>query len=432
MASSPMNRFLHHSIYRKVNWRILPILFTAYIFAYLDRINVSFAKLQMLNDLKFSETIYGLGAGVFFIGYTLVEIPSNILLNKYGARRWIARILISWGIISIAMIWVKTPTMFYLLRFLLGVAEAGFFPGIIYYLSRWYPEHYRGRIYTIFMTAIAVSGIFGGPISGAILHYMSDIGGLYGWQWLFILEAAPAVLIGIIIIFYLDDSINAAKWLTSAEKEILIANLTPAKNTSTVHIRLQQLVQNRNLWHLALIYFCLSTGLYGVGFWLPTIIKSYGVKSDFSIGLLSAFPYLLAMISMLSLGKSSDKYNERIYHLSITVAIAAASLIVLLTIKSNLFLSILCLSIANAGIISAIALFWTLPTQAFNGVTAAVSIAFINSCGNIAGFVAPYLFGLLKDLYGSIIGGMHYIISMLFIGCLLILLYKFSNKCKQI
>jgi len=423
-----MNKPLHHAIYQKVNWRLLPILFSAYIFAYLDRINVSFAKLQMLSDLKFSETIYGLGAGVFFIGYTLVEIPSNILLNKYGARRWIARILISWGIISIAMIWVKTPTMFYLLRFLLGVAEAGFFPGIIYYLSRWYPEYYRGRIYTVFMTAVAVSGIIGGPVSGAILNYMADTGGLHGWQWLFILEAAPAVLIGIFIIFYLDDNINAANWLNSTEKEILLTNLAPPKDMPKAHIPSLQLLKNRNLWRLALIYFCLSTGLYGVGFWLPTIIKSYGVKSDFSIGLLSALPYLLAMVSMLLLGKSSDRCNERIYHLSITVALAACSLIVLLTIKSNLFLSILCLSIANAGIISSIALFWTLPTREFNGVTAAIGIAFINSCGNIAGFVAPYLFGLLKDLYGSIIGGMHYIISMLFIGCLLILLNKFIKK----
>lgn len=423
-----MRKNAHRLIYQKVNWRILPILFTAYIFAYLDRINVSFAKLQMLNDLKFSETIYGLGAGVFFIGYTLVEIPSNLLLNKYGARRWIARILISWGIISIAMIWIKTPTMFYILRFLLGVAEAGFFPGIIFYLSCWYPEYYRGRIYTIFMTAVAVSGIIGGPVSGVILHYMSDISGLHGWQWLFILEAAPTILIGIIIIFYLDDTIGASKWLSVPEKEILTTNLETTKNRPIVHISLIQLFKNLQLWRLSLIYFCLSTGLYGVGFWLPTIIKSYGVKSDLSIGILSAFPYLLALFSMLLLGRSSDKRNERVYHLSITIAISAISLIALLTIKSNLFFSILYLSIANAGIISSIALFWTLPTQSFNGISAAISIAFINSCGNIAGFVAPYLFGILKDLYGLITGGMHYIIAMLFVGSSLILIEKVRTK----
>lgn len=269
--------------YRKVGWRLIPFLLLCYVVAYLDRVNVGFAKLQMVGDLQFSETVFGLGAGIFFIGYFIFEVPSNVILHRVGARVWIARIMISWGIISGATMFVTTPSMFYVMRFLLGVAEAGFFPGIILYITYWYPASRRGRMTAWFMTAVALSGLIGGPISGWILKDMTGVSGLAGWQWMFLLEAIPSVIIGIVVLFGLDDRIRDAKWLNEAEKSMLERNIASDVLTKE-DLPLAQVFSSPRVWMMSLIYFSFVIGLYGVGFWLPTIVKGTGVTDPLQIG----------------------------------------------------------------------------------------------------------------------------------------------------
>lgn len=403
-------------LYRKVSWRLIPILLFSYIVAYLDRINIGFAKLYMLNDLHFSDTVFGLGAGIFFIGYFLFEVPSNILMSKVGARVWIARIMISWGIISAAMAFVTTPESFYILRFLLGLAEAGFFPGIILYLTYWYPSKRRGQIYAFFLTGVALSGVIGGPLSGWILQNFSTSLFFKGWQWLFIIEAIPSILIGIFLIFYLDSSISAAKWLTQAEKELLVYNLEQDCSIKTKHFSLSGLFCNRWLWLFSLIYFFLVIGLYGVGFWLPTIIKGLGIHGDLQIGLLSAIPYFFSVIGMVIIGKRSDKRSERRWHVAIPAACATLGFVLSITFAHNPVLSIFALTIATVGIMSAIPLFWSIPTTFLGASSAAAGIAMINSIGNLAGFVGPYIIGYLKDITGSINSGIYFMAFSMLIG----------------
>ena len=410
-------------LYRKVSWRIIPILLTAYILAYLDRVNIGFAKLQMLNDLHFSETIYGLGAGVFSIGYFLFEVPSNLIMSRVGARRWMARIMVSWGIISGCMMFVSTPSMFYLLRFLLGLAEAGFFPGIIYYLSIWYPEARRGRIYALFMTGVAISGVIGGPLSGWILHSLSGVHNLAGWQWLFIIEAIPSILMGGVLLFTLDDSIYAARWLSPSEKQRLLTNLQTDKR-SKVTLKLKQVFTSPIIWKLSCIYFCFSIGLYGIGFWLPTIIKNAGVVDNLTIGILSSIPYATAVVAMLLLGRSSDKHNERRWHLALAALAGSCCLWWSVAASDNLAVAIILLSLATGAILSVIPLFWSLPTTALSGVTMAAAIAWINSLGNLSGFVGPYLIGFLKDFTGNMEDGIYFICLSLVVGAFLTLSFK--------
>ncbi len=282
-------------LYRKVTLRLVPFLVLCYVVAYLDRVNVGFAKLQMLQDLQFSDTVYGLGAGIFFLGYFLFEVPSNIILHRVGARRWIARIMITWGIISSAMIFVTTPGMFYLLRFLLGLAEAGFFPGIILYLTYWFPHARRGRITTFFMTAVPLSGLIGGPISGWIMHTFHGDHGMAGWQWLFILEGIPSVIIGLIVLVFLDDRISQAKWLTESERATLARNIE-AEEKAKQDPPIREAMTKPRVWAMASIYFSFVMGLYGVGFWMPTLIRNTGVQDPLTIGLLTAVPNLFAVI----------------------------------------------------------------------------------------------------------------------------------------
>lgn len=275
--------------YAKVTWRLIPFLFLCYVFAYLDRVNVGFAKLQMLADLKFSETVYGLGAGIFFIGYFIFEVPSNIALHRFGARKWIARIMLSWGVLSGMMIFVKTPTAFYVLRFLLGVAEAGFFPGIILYLTYWYPSSRRAKITAMFMTGIPIAGVIGGPLSGWILNNFGGVGGMAGWRWLFLLEALPSIIGGFVVLMYLDDKISSAKWLSADEKTLLEKGLANESEHIEVHSA-SGAFANRRVWVLSLCYFGIIMGLYGIGFWLPTLIKASGVSDALNVGLLTMIP----------------------------------------------------------------------------------------------------------------------------------------------
>ena len=406
--------------YAKVTWRLIPFLFLCYVVAYLDRVNIGFAKLEMLADLKFSETVYGLGAGVFFIGYFLFEVPSNIILHRVGARVWIARIMITWGLLSAAMMFVSTPTMFYVIRFLLGVAEAGFFPGIILYLTYWYPAHRRGRIAALFMTAIPVSGVFGGPLSGWILHGLPGAAGLAGWQWLFILEGLPSILVGVVVFFYLQDGIRHAKWLSEAEKKLLEAHIvTDTKHKADMPLR--QVFSNPRVWLLALIYFCFVMGLYGISFWLPTLIKATGVKDPLDIGFLTAIPNAAAVVAMIYVSRRSDQHRERRWHVAVPGILGCVGLILSVIYSDNTVLAIGALTLATVGIISALPVFWSLPTAFLGGTAAAAGIAFINSLGNLSGFVSPYMVGWIKDATHSTNMAMYALAASVLIGGLLAL-----------
>lgn len=407
-----------NAIYAKVTRRLIPLLFICYVVAYLDRVNVGFAKLQMLNDLRFSDTVFGLGAGIFFIGYFLFEIPSNIILHRVGARIWIARIMITWGLISGAMIFIDTPLTFYVVRFFLGAAEAGFFPGVILYITYWYPSQRRGKITTLFMTAVPLSGVIGGPLSGWIMQNMPGVGGMAGWQWMFICEALPSILVGLVVIFYLQDRIRDAKWLTEQEKQSLeqhIAHEAAGKSENA----LASMFANPRVWLMALIYFCLVMGLYGVGFWLPTLIKASGVKNPLDVGLLSAIPYACATVVMVLVSHSADARRERCWHVVIPALAGCVGLVLSTIYADNAWLALAALTLATAGIITSLPLFWSLPTALLGGTAAAAGIALINSLGNLAGFVSPYLVGWLKDATHSTNIGMLALATSLALGAAL-------------
>jgi len=406
--------------YRKVSWRLVPFLLLCYVVAYLDRVNVGFAKLQMLNDLKFSETIYGLGAGIFFIGYFLFEVPSNVILHKVGARIWIARIMITWGAISAAMMFVTTPTMFYVLRFLLGTAEAGFFPGIILYLTYWFPANRRGRTTTYFMTAVALSGVIGGPLSGWVMQAFDGHNGWAGWQWMFLIEGIPSILVGLWVIAYLDDRIAHAKWLTSEEKALLQRNIA-GEDAHKEDLSIARVLSSPRVWLMSGIYFSFVMGLYGVSFWLPTIIKQTGVKGVLDIGLLTAIPYGCAVIGMVLVAHSADRSGERRWHIALPALAGALGLVLSVQWHSNTALAMCALTLATIGILTTLPLFWSLPTAFLAGTGAAAGIAMINSLGNLAGFISPYAVGWLKDLTQSTDSGMYLLAVCMVVGAVLTL-----------
>lgn len=410
------------STYRKVTLRLIPFLFICYIVAYLDRVNVGFAKLQMLSQLQFSETVYGLGAGIFFIGYFIFEVPSNIMLHKMGARVWIARIMVTWGILSTLMMFVNSPTSFYVLRFLLGAAEAGFFPGIILYLTYWYPSHRRATVAALFLTAIPVSGVIGGPLSGWLLQHFDGWAGLGGWQWMFFFEGLPAVALGFLVLVFLDNKISDAKWLTENEKRYLESEIAKDTKSQGGETSMQEMFKNPRVWLIALIYFCLIAGLYGISFWLPSIIRSTGVTSPLTIGFLTAIPNAFAIAGLIYTSRSSDRKGERRWHVAVPGLIGCVGFILSVTYGASTFLAILSLSLAMAGVMSALPAFWSIPTAFLKGSAAAAGIALINSIGNLSGFASPYMVGWIKDLTQSTNIALYILAGTLFVGCMLTLL----------
>jgi ACS family tartrate transporter-like MFS transporter len=405
---------LEHAALSKARRRLLPFLFLLYIVAYLDRVNVGFAALQMNAALGFSAAVYGFGAGVFFVTYTLFEIPSNLLLERFGARRWIARIMISWGIVSAAMMFVQGPGSFYALRLLLGAGEAGFFPGVILYLTYWFPAAERARATAFFMTAIALAGVVGGPISGVLLTLDGWLG-LAGWQWLFLLEGLPATFLGLIVLFVLPDGPSDARWLTSAERTALAARLERDR-ALTGHFhehRLGSALRSPRVWLLCLLYFCVAVGLYGISFWLPTILRTSG-WSDLRVGVLSAVPYCVAAIAMVLVAASSDRTGERRWHTALPLWIGATGF-VLASQSSSSWPSLAALTVA-ALLMSAFPPFWTLPTSFLRGTAAAGGIALINSVGNIGGFVGPYVIGFVRDSTGRFEDGLLLLAAVLIVG----------------
>lgn len=401
-----------------MTWRLIPFLFLCYVVAYLDRVNVGFAKLQMLKDLSMSDTAYGIGAGIFFVGYFLFEVPSNLILHRTGARVWIARIMITWGVLSAATMFVTSASMFYVVRFLLGLAEAGFFPGIIFYLTQWYPASMRARIVALFMTAVALSGVVGGPMSGWILSTLSGVNGWAGWQWLFLLEGIPSVVMGIAVFFYLDDAIAHARWLSADEKAMLTRNVDAERDTG-VHMSVAATIRNPRVLLLAALYFSFIIGLYGIGFWLPQLIRNMGVQEPLRVGLLSAIPYGVAALTMVVVGYNSDRLRERRWHIVVASLLGAVGLVAAGRLSGNETTGMLSLTLATMGILTVLPLFWTLPTAFLRGASAAAGIAVVNSVGNLAGFLSPYMIGAIVDATGSATNGLYAMAAFMTLGALL-------------
>ncbi|MGH9690704.1 MAG: MFS transporter [Candidatus Acidiferrales bacterium] len=416
LANPSSSSQFEQATYAKVTRRLLPFLLLCYVVSYLDRINIGFAKLQMLSDLRFSETVFGLGAGIFFIGYFLFEVPSNIIMYKVGTRVWIARIMVTWGIVSACTLLVKTPAQFYGVRFLLGVAEAGFFPGIILYLTYWYPAHRRARMVATFMVAIPLSGILGGPISGFIMQFLAGKSGLPGWKWLFLLESIPSVLLGFATLVYLDSGIRQAKWLTEEEKQLLERNIARERAEKIEHPSLLAVFRDRRVWLMSWIFFSCAMGQYALTFWMPSLIRTAGVKSVLNVGLLTAVPYVVTAIAMVLLGASADRHGERRWHLAVPMIVGAVALVLSVWAGKHAGMAIVFLSIAAAGVISSAPLFWSLPTAFLSGAAAAAGIATINSIGNLAGFVSPYMIGGLEDLTHSDRAAMYCLLLILVAG----------------
>jgi len=405
-------------VYKKVYWRLLPLTLVCYLVAYLDRVNVGFAKLQMLEALRFDDAIYGLGAGIFFIGYLIFEVPSNMILRRVGARIWIARIMITWGIISAAMLFVQTPMQFYIVRFLLGVAEAGFAPGIMYLMTLWFPSQRRGRAMAIYVMGAPLAFIIGGPISGWILDAFHGVHPLQAWQWLFLIEAIPAVILGLVVLVWLADDFRKVSWLSPAEKQIIEEDLQ-AENASKIdHGSVREFLLSKQLWVFVLIYFCLIMGLYAVGFWMPSLIAKSGITDPFHIGLYTAVPNIVAAIALYLSGRGADLSGKRRLYFAAMLILGAVGLMLAMEMNGGPMLTVACLSLAAAGVYSCISLFWALPTGMFVGASVAAALAFVNSFGNIAGFVSPYLVGWLNVSTGRSDIGMYIIGLVMIFGAL--------------
>lgn len=418
---TPANAAAEERVYAKVTTAIVPFLFICYLAAYLDRVNVGFAKLQMLDELKFSETIYGLGAGIFFLGYVLFEVPSNIVMHKVGARLWIARIMITWGLISGAMAFVTTPMSFYVLRFLLGVAEAGFIPGVLLYLTYWYPAARRGRITAIFLAAIPVASVIGGPLSGWILSSLSGAQGYSGWQWLFFVETIPSLVLGVVVLFYLDDRVANAKWLSDDEKKIIETNIANDSHGKEEFSDLAYAFKTPRVWLLGVAYFAIASGIYITSFWVPTIIKQTGVADPLKIGLLTAIPYGVAIITMIVTNAHADRTRERRWHTVIPTLLAAVGLVITALSLNNTVAAMVGLTIAAASISTCQSSFWTLPANFLAGAAAAAGIALINSIGNIGGFAATYLVGWMKEWTGTTAASLFLFAAFLVIAAAMLL-----------
>lgn len=391
------------ALYRRIGWKLMPLLLVAQVLAYLDRVNVGAAKLQMAGDLGLSDTVYGIGAGIFFIGYFLFEVPSNLMLHRVGARVWIARIMVTWGIVSAAAAWVHSPATFYLQRLILGVAEAGFFPGIVLYLTYWFPAHRRGRMTTLFMSATAVAGIVGNMLSGWIMTNLDGFAALSGWQWTFVIEGLPTVVVGLAVHYLLPSRPNDARWLSPEEADVVLRGLDVNAGRAGEAQRASRLSASEMVL-LTTIYFLLLVGLYGIGFWLPTLVKDTGLTKLSWIGVCSAIPYLIAVLAMNVGARSADRAGNWAAYVVGGAGVASVGFVLSASFSGALPVVIAGLSLAAAGTLTALPLFWHLPTMRLTGTAAAAGIATINCFGNLAGFAGPIAFGWLKDRHHDAIG----------------------------
>jgi MFS family permease len=423
-ATAAPSKVVDAAVYAKIAKRIIPVLILLFVMAWMDRVNVGFARFQMLADRGFSDAVFGFGAGIFYFGYLLFEIPSNLLLQRIGARKTLARIALLWGVTSIAMMLVKTATQFYVLRFMLGVFEAGLYPGVILYLTYWFPDRHRAKMTGLFMTSIPAAGIVGGPISGWIMGALGGKAGLANWQWLFLLEGIPPIVMGLVTLATLADTPADARWLTGNEKQLVLADVErdQSRAGSRVH-GFGDALRTPRVWLLTLIYFCLVSANPTFGFWGPTIISEMGVGSNVTIGLLSAVPYIAAMTCLVMVGRSSDRLLERRYHCALSCLAAALGLVFIGVFAHTPTLAFAALVLGTAGVLSAFSPFWQMPTTLLVGTAAAGGIALINSIGNLSGWLGPFVVGWLMDLTGTTSAGLYVVAGLEVVAAVLILLF---------
>jgi MFS transporter, ACS family, tartrate transporter len=424
------DHFMKHLLI-KLRWKLLPFLFLLYVVGYLDRINVGFAALQMKDRLGFSESVYGLGASIFFVGYFLFQVPSNLILQRVGARRWIAALMVAWGIVSSSMLFIDTPRTFYVLRFLLGVAEAGFFPGVVFYLRSWFPTYARAGVIALLLTAGPISGLVGGPISGALLDW-DQKNGLAGWQWMFLMEGLPAIILGIAAYLFLSDSPKTARWLAEDERRRLLGDLQAEEESiklPTAKTGYAWLL-NPNLWGFAVVFFGINTCTYSVSLWLPSALKSVSGFSNLVLGFLSAIPYLVAAILMVTIGTHSDRTLERRWHIALSAFVGGVALLAA-GYSTGAIVSIIAFSLALSASSSMAGPSWAMASGLMTAATAAPTIALINAMGNLGGGFGPYLIGYLKHITGSFRAGLVGVALLMFLACATALVLNRSAEQKS-
>ncbi|MBP0623626.1 MFS transporter [Cupriavidus consociatus] len=413
------------ALYSKINWRLLPFLLVCYLFAYLDRVNVGFAKLQMQSDLGFSDAAYGVGAGIFFIGYVLFELPSNLMLPRVGARKTFSRILVLWGITSACMLFVRNVPTFYAMRFLLGVFEAGFAPGMIYYLSCWYGPQRMARAIAIVFLAGPIGGIVGGPVSAWLMTALAGKAGLAGWQWMFLVEGLPCILLGVMALRLVPDRPAQASWLSEQERRLLEAELSPA--AAHKH-SFKAVAKDARVYVLALAYFCIIATIYAISFWLPSLIKAQGVNDTVQLGWYSAIPYVAAAFGMVYMGRRSDRLGERRFHCAVPALGAAVLLAASFATDGNLLVSLVLLTLATMGLWMAYTVFWAMPAEYIKGPAAAGGIALINTIGLSGGFWGPAVIGWTKSATGSLGHGVLLMASLPLLAAVIVLANKLPAK----
>src|SRR6478752_7671623 len=422
--SSPFESGALKAVFLKIDWRLIPLLLIAYMVAYLDRINIGYAQLQMKQTLPFDDAVYGLGAGIFFIGYFLFEVPSNLLLERIGARKTLLRIMVLWGLTASAMMFVSTPLQFYVVRFLLGAFEAGFFPGVILYFTYWYPSVRRGQVIAIFMSATAIVSVIAGPLCGFILKYFDGFSGLHGWQWLFLVQGLPAIILGLLVYLLLKDKPDQAPWLSKDEKAVLDdAFQHDVKDVEgEAEGTFWQMLRDPKAYLLALVYFLLLGATYTMVFWLPTLIHSWGVKDLFLVGIYAGIPNAAGVIGMILIGRHSDKWHERRWHFAACVAIGAVGLFVTTLLQGNLVGSVMALSFAVIGIASATPLFFALVSEYLSVGAAAGGIALISCLGNLGPAVSPTINGFILRNTGDNIYSMYFVLALYLLSGVFLLL----------
>ena len=412
------------AVYRKIAKRVVPFLALLFLMAWLDRYNLGFAKLRMVKDLGFSEAVYGFGAGIVYLGYALFEIPSNLLLERIGARKTFARITTLWGVTSIAMMLVKTPPWFYFLRFLLGSFEAGLLPGVVLYLTYWFPARRRAQMVAGFLTSIPISAIIGGPVSGWIMGSMGGWAGLSNWQWLFLLEGIPSVVVGLLALLIVVDKPGEASWLTEREKRLVLADLkTDQLQAASREHGFLQALKLPQVWLLTLIHFCAVSSNVTIGFWMPSILQGFGMKNTLLIGMLSTVPYISALIAMMLVSRHSDRTLERRYHAALPCLASAAGLVGIGVFAHTPVFAFIALLFAVAGSLSYNGPFWQIPPMMLAGTAAAGCIALINSIGGLSGLLGPSLVGWLEDKTGKTASGLYVVAGIEALGAILILLF---------
>jgi MFS family permease len=409
--------------YGRITRRLIPFLFLCYTFAFLDRINIGIAQLDMKHDVGFSDLTYSIGAGIFFLGYVLMEIPSNLLLARIGVKLTFSRIMVIWGVVAAGTAFVTLPSHLYAVRFVLGLAEAGLYPGVIYYLTRWYPVERRAKVIALFTCATGIAGLFGGPMSGWLMTYFEGWHGLHGWQWMFIVQGLPASVLGIIAYFYLDNRPEDARWLSADEKALVSADLQKSSGVTNAHAEhtFARALRDPRVYLMGFVWFTQIAGVFAIGFWLPTLIKNAGVGTPLAVGAYSAIPYFVSWVALILLNRHSDRTMERRWHCGGAMIVGALGLIAAAMTPGSLALSLIALSVATAGILAPNPLIWAISTDYIRGRGAAGGVAIVNCVGLLGGFVSPMIIGSVKTWTGSMVGGLGAVSLLMVLGAVAVI-----------